>query len=263
MSSLAEFSRSPHAAPVPLSSRVAAAALTAGLYALLLFLGGHRASLPRPPSEVVASLLPVVQEKKPLPQLPEFVAHLIRPRAEAVAPPSFTVESETPPPPASLSPSTATSSPLASLSTEGGPAGTGARPGGIANGVIGNGNSLSACYEAAWAQAVTDRIKKFFFYPKVAYDRKITGEVFMHMRIRSNGRLSYLKVNKSSGVRVLDDAAYTMVRKAVPLPRIPAAMHIDRIDVELPIIFGTRDENLHPRTGDCGHDVNVITHRDT
>ena len=265
MSSLAEFSRSPHAAPVPLSSRVAAAALTAGLYALLLFLGGHRATwtLPRPPSEVVAKLLPGVQEKKPLPQLPVFVAHLIRPRAEAVAPPSFTVESEMPPPPASLSPSTANSSPLASLSTDSVPAGTGTGPGGIANGVMGNGNSLSACYEAEWAQAVTNRIKKFFFYPKRAYDRKITGEVFVYMRIRSNGRLSYLKVNKSSGVRVLDDAAYEMVRRAEPLPPIPAAMHMDRIDVELPVIFGKRDENLHPRTGDCGHDANVITHRDT
>jgi len=265
MSSLAEFSRNHQAAHVPLSSRVTGAGLTLGLFALLLFLGGHRATwtLPRPPPEVVANLLPVVQEKKPLPRLPDFVAHLIRPRAEAVAPPSFTVASETPPPPASLSPSAANPSPLVSLSTGGAPAGAGNGQGGIANGVAGNGSKLSACYEAEWAQAVTDRVKKFFFYPKVAYDRKITGEVFMHMRIRRNGRLSYLKVNKSSGVRVLDDAAYEMVRRAVPLPPIPAVMHADRIDVELPIVFGKRDENLHPRTGDCGRGANPIFNRDT
>jgi protein TonB len=191
--------------------------------------------------------MPVVEERKPLPRLPEFVAHLIKPRAETIAPPSFTVATETPPPRGSLSPSAAETSPMVS----GAPGGTAMGQGGTADGANGNGAALAGCYDAVWAQAVTDRVGKFFFYPRSERDRHVSGAVFVHIGIRRNGRVSFLKVNRSSGVRALDEAALQMVRTAAPLPRIPDRMHVDRIEVELPIVFGDVDKSLIPSSGDC------------
>ena len=262
MSSLAEFSRSHQAARTPASSRVIAVALTAGLYGLLLFMAGHRTTWakPRPPlREIYTSVMPVVKEEKPLPRLPRFVAHLIKPPVQAISPPSFTVASAEPPPQGSLPPSATPSAPL----TSGAPGGTGAGQGGTANGATGNGNRLSACYDAVWAQAVTNRIGKFFIYPRSERDRHVSGAVFVHIGVRRNGRLAFLKVNRSSGVRALDEAALEMVRKAAPLPRIPDRMHLDRVDVELPVVFGNVDEKLSPSPGDCEPGKNVIFHRDT
>ena len=265
MSSLVEFSRGHRTAPEPLSSRVAAAALTAGLYALLIFLGGHRTAWtnPRPPlREIYTSVMPVVEEKKPLPRLAEFVTHLIRPRAQAISPPPFIVATETPPPQDSLSPAQSSSLTSSSL-TSGAPQGTANGQGGMANGVNGNGNTLSACYDAAWAQSVTDRVRKFFYYPPDARARKLTGTVVLHIVVRSNGRLSFLKIAKSSGEKSLDEAALDMTRRAQPLPRIPDRMHAARVDALFPITFGEMDKSFKASEGDCGVDANHLFNRDT
>lgn len=261
MSSLADFSRDHGKARTPVSSRIFAAGLTAGLYALLIFMVTHRATwtMPRrpPPSEIVTQLMPEVRRKAPLPRLPVFVAHLIKPPAQTVAPPSFTVASETPPPPGSLPPSAAqSSSPLIS----GAPAGTSTGKGGTANGANGNSAALTGCYDAVWARAVTDRIGKFFFYPRYERDRHISGAVFVYIGVTRHGRLALLKINRSSGVRALDDAALEMVRRALPLPWIPDRMHLDRIDVELPVVFGDVNESLTPSPGNCG--VNPVLNRE-
>jgi protein TonB len=145
----------------------------------------------------------------------------------------------------------------------GAPAGTGAGQGGTANGALGNATALAGCYDAVWAQAVTDRIGKFFFYPRSERDRHVSGAVFVHIGVRRSGRLAFLKVNRSSRVRALDEAALEMVRRAAPLPRIPDRMHLDRVDVELPVVFSDVDEKLNPSPGNCAPDKNVIFHRDT
>ena len=69
--------------------------------------------------------------------------------------------------------------------------------------------------------------------------------------VRRDGRLDMLKIGKTSGDRMLDDAAYNMVRAAQPVPAIPDRMHVDRIDVELPIDFGDHG-TFQPSAGDCG-----------
>ena len=133
----------------------------------------------------------------------------------------------------------------------------------MANGVNGNGNSLSACYDAAWAQSVTERVRKFFYYPSGARARKITGTVVLHIVVRSNGRLSFLKIDKSSGEKSLDEAALDMTRRAQPLPRIPYRMHAARVDALFPITFGEMDKNFKASEGDCATDENDIFHRHT
>ena len=249
---LAEFFRGHQPAPDETSSRAIAAGLTAGLYALLVLLAGHRPAVEapsRPPrSETVAQLLPDMPRKTVVPSPLPFLARPLKPRAEDVAPPTFTVTPDAAPAPAQLLASAAPSSPLAG----GTPAGAGsAQPENSANGANGNGNEPAGCWDTAWAQAVTNRVGSFFYYPPRALPEHVTGVVLVHLVIRRNGRVELLEIGRTSGDDALDRAATTMVRKAVPLPRMPEHMHTDRIDTQLPIEFGIDDPNLKATIGDC------------
>jgi protein TonB len=247
----AEFSRDHQRIPIAPSSRAIAGVLTALLYALFALLV-WRAILSVPDREatreITAMLLPdeAVRKIVPLPQ--PFLAHLIRPRAETLAPPTFTIASAAPVAPAQLPASAAKSSPI-----EGGvPAGTGASGAGAsANGSVGNGSALAGCLDPAWMRSVTEHVQKFFYYPGVARVRHTTGVAMVHFIMRRDGRLDMLEIGKSSGDWALDGAAYNMVRKAQPLPAIPDHMYTDRADLILPIIFGIPDLYLAPSAGSC------------
>ena len=260
---LADFSRGHGPASVPLSSRVTAAALTVALYGLVFFIGTQHTRVPRrpPPAEIVAKLV-MVPAIRDLPVPPKIPVRLVKPPAQTPSPPVFVVAAETSPPQATVPPTdtqspSLKSGPLAS----GAPFGSGNGQGGTANGI--SGTALSGCYDAQWAQAVSNHIAKFLFYPDSEKRRHVTGLVFVDIGIRRNGRLAFSKVGKSSRVRALDQAALETVRQAAPLPRIPERMHVDRVDVEVPIFFGPPDKSLNPSPGNCLVDGNIIFHRDT
>jgi protein TonB len=247
----AEFSRDHQPLRIAPSSRAIAGALTAALYALFALLV-WRAFLTVPEreatQEITAILLPDMAVRKVVPPPPPFLAHLIKPRAETVAPPTFTIASAAPVAPAQLPASAAKTSPI-----DGGlPAGTGASGAGVsANGSVGNGTALAGCLDPAWMRSVTDHVQKFFYYPGAARAQHATGVAMVHFIMRRDGRLDTLEIGKSSGDWALDDAAYNMVRKAQPMPAIPDHMHTDRIDLVLPIVFGIPGLHLTPSAGSC------------
>ncbi len=249
--SLSDFPRD-HASPrVAPSSRVAAGALTAMVYALFALLAWS-AFLDTPFSpatrEIVTRLMPDVPAKKIAALPPPFLAHLIKPHAETIAPPTFTVASAAPVAPALLPVSAAKTSPL----TGGVPAGTGAAgEGASANGSNGNGDQLAGCFDAAWARGVTERVRQFFYYPGAARALHATGLVMVHFIVRADGHLDMVEVGKSSGEWALDVAATDAMRKAEPLPAIPERMHTDRVEGVLPFNFGLRGVNLNPSAGTC------------
>ena len=185
---LAEFSRDHKPTHVPMSSRVTAGVLTSILYALFAFLLWRQQTLWSPPdrqiTEVTATLLPDRPHRKIAPPPPPFLAHLIRPHQETIAPPTFTVASAAPVSPAQLPASAAKHSPI-----EGGvPAGDGKTGAATsANGSNGNGNALAGCYDADWGRAVTERIRPFFYYPGAARARHATGVVMVDFIVRRNG----------------------------------------------------------------------------
>ena len=250
--SLCEFLRNHASNRVAASSRVAAAALTALLYALFALLASSAfLGTPFNPAtrEIVTRLVPDVPEKKIVALPPPFLVHLIKPKPATIAPPTFTIAASAPVAPALLAASAAKTSPL----TGGVPAGTGsAGEGASANGSNGNGRSLAGCLDAAWMRAVTDHVRQFFYYPGAARALHATGVVMVHFVVRSDGRLDKVEVGKSSGEWALDNAATDMMRKAAPLPAIPDRMHTDRIDGVLPIDFGVRGLNLQASAGNCG-----------
>lgn len=243
---LTEFARNHGAARVPASSRVTAGVLTSLLYALFALLLGQQSLWTPPVTRMpeVTAFLPLDRPHQRIVPLPlPSLAHFIRPHLETVAPPAFTVASVAPAP---LPASAARASPVMG----GAPAGSGMNGTASANG--GNGNPPAGCYDADWGRAVSERVRKFYFYPGDARARHTTGLVMVHFVVRRDGWLDTLDIGKSSGAKVLDKAAYDIVRTALPLPAFPDRMHLDRIDLQLPVTFGVPGLGLKPSAGDCG-----------
>jgi protein TonB len=248
VSPLSEFPR--RALPVRAgpSSRVTAGLLTVVLYAFFVLLAWWSSTNIKAPAEteVTATLLQDVPNKRVIEPLPPFLAHLIRPRAEKPALPVFTIASGAPPQaPAPLPASAAKTSPMPGGTSGNGPMGQAAS----GNGTGGNGGALAGCLDPVWMRAVTERVRQFFYYPDAAL--RTTGVVTIHFSVRRNGQIDRLEVRKSSGNEGLDKAAYDIMRKAQPLPPIPDRMHVDRIDGELPINFGVRSFNGGASPGSC------------
>jgi protein TonB len=240
-----EFPRKTRAPDI--STRVTAGALTAILYALFAALVWW--SLTGAPAlpvtiEITATLVPDVPHNRTLILRPPALTHLIRPPVQSVSPPVFTIASAAPTRPAPLPASAAKTSPLT-----GGTSGDGTM--GQAGSGNGSGNGVGSCLDAAWMQAVSDRVKQFYYYPPAALANHTTGTAMVHFVARHNGWVDRLEIDKSSGHAGLDRAALDIMHKALPLPPIPERMHADRVDALLPIYFGPRF-NGSPSQGDCG-----------
>jgi protein TonB len=59
-------------------------------------------------------------------------------------------------------------------------------------------------------------------YPQAARDQKLYGTLVVTVSIKSDGTLDKIEINRSSGHRVLDEAARRIVRLAAPFSRFPA-----------------------------------------
>ena len=249
--SLSEFSHPTPPAQTDRSSRVTAGVLTVSLYVFFGLLAWFASLAPRSSpvaSEIVATVLPDRPNKRADEPPPPFVAHLIRPRAEKPAMPVFTIASGAPPQaPAPLPASAAKTSPLRGGTSGSGPMGQAAS----GDGAGGNGTGLAGCLDPAWMRAVTERVRRFFYYPDAALAGRITGVVTMHFSVRRDGRMERLEIGKSSGDPALDKAAIDIVRKAQPLPPIPDRMHTDRVEGDLPINFGVRSFSGGASQGSC------------
>jgi protein TonB len=251
-STLADFSRARRAAAPRLSDRAAALVLTAVMGGLLVLFATHRTwwsatQHPAPP-EVVTQLMREESHKQALPP-PPVPADLIRPRPETPTAPAFTVATETPPAPAQLPASAAKTSPMAGGSPAGTGSGTGAQ-GASGNGAGGNGTGQSSCWDPAWARAVTARVRRVFYFPRNARDQNVTGMVVIRMTVLRNGMLESLDIGKSSGNASLDEAAFNIMKKAQPLPRIPDRMHVDKVSALFPLFFGVADSSTDT-AGNC------------
>ena len=58
-------------------------------------------------------------------------------------------------------------------------------------------------------------------YPQVARDQKVYGSLLVTVSIRSDGALESVEINRSSGVKLLDEAAVRIVRLAAPVAPFP------------------------------------------
>lgn len=78
-----------------------------------------------------------------------------------------------------------------------------------------------------------ERIQSRIVYPEEAVRRGQQGEVFLRIRIGKDGVPKEIRISRSSGVRLLDDAARRGVVNSAPLPSAPGW-------VEVPVRFRLR-----------------------
>ncbi len=79
-----------------------------------------------------------------------------------------------------------------------------------------------ALYLEAWRQKV-ERIGNLN-YPTAARDQKIYGQLRMTVSVRANGTVEKIEIDKSSGSKILDAAAVSIVRLAAPYAPFSAEM---------------------------------------
>lgn len=78
---------------------------------------------------------------------------------------------------------------------------------------------IAAAYERAWQKKV-ERIGNLN-YPDEARRKKLSGNLLISVWIAKDGSVKKIKVHRSSGHRILDDAAVRIVRLAAPFAPLP------------------------------------------
>lgn len=88
-----------------------------------------------------------------------------------------------------------------------------------------------ASYLAAWASKV-ERIGNLN-YPEAAKDQHIYGNLILHVAVRRDGSVEQIRVVRSSGYDVLDQAAIQIVELAAPYAPFPPdiAAEVDVLDI--------------------------------
>ncbi len=75
--------------------------------------------------------------------------------------------------------------------------------------------------QAAWAAAIQKRIARHQRFPKAS---RGTGRVRLTMQIRSDGRMTNVRIAESSGDAAFDQAAIAAAKKAAPFPAAPKGL---------------------------------------
>jgi protein TonB len=77
-------------------------------------------------------------------------------------------------------------------------------------------------------------------YPALALRRGHEGRGLLRVRIDAGGRLLDASLQRSTGHDALDAEMLAMIRRAAPLPPIPAALRVPALEVVVPVSFALR-----------------------
>lgn len=77
------------------------------------------------------------------------------------------------------------------------------------------------------------------FYPPVARRLQQTGTAIVKFSLLSDGSITDIKLDRSSGNDRLDDAAITAVKKVKKFRKIPSEFATNKLDMSVPIKFST------------------------
>jgi protein TonB len=79
--------------------------------------------------------------------------------------------------------------------------------------------------------------RRYKRYPAQAVDQGWQGRVEIHLVVGASGAIASTLVKASSGYEILDNQAMDMVKQAMPLAPIPAALRGREFSVDIPVIF--------------------------
>lgn len=117
-------------------------------------------------------------------------------------------------------------------SEQAGPRGAGGTDGGAASGIT----AAQLDYFSQLAAALNQHKR----YPYPAKRARHEGIVKLRFVIEKDGTVTQYEIADSSGYPLLDNATIEMVKRASPLPPIPAHLKRDRLTIVLPIEFSLR-----------------------
>jgi len=88
-----------------------------------------------------------------------------------------------------------------------------------------------AAYLEAWRKKV-ERVGNLN-YPDAAKRKKLYGDLLLHVAVRADGSVADIRVIRSSGHKILDDAAVRIVRLAAPFAPFPEEIRkeVDILDI--------------------------------
>ncbi|MEE4016040.1 TonB family protein [Roseibium sp. FZY0029] len=84
---------------------------------------------------------------------------------------------------------------------------------------------------------VVAKLRRAKRYPREAKRQRLVGTVNVGFTISSNGAVSGIRITRSSGHPVLDQAALDMVRRASPMPKFPGDIRVARMNMQVPVRF--------------------------
>jgi len=90
--------------------------------------------------------------------------------------------------------------------------------------------------KSTWEGQVLARLEKYRRFPDDARARRQQGVVHVRFRIDRPGRVLWSRIERSSGFAQLDRAALDTLRRAQPLPAIPAERP-DEVELVAPVEF--------------------------
>jgi len=105
---------------------------------------------------------------------------------------------------------------------------------GSANGKSNDRGSRAASNYKGRVAAKLRRAKR---YPRQAERKQITGVVHVSFTIASSGSVSGIRISRSSGHAILDQAAIDMVTRASPMPKFPREVRHAKMTIQVPVQF--------------------------
>ena len=99
-----------------------------------------------------------------------------------------------------------------------------------------------AAYMEAWRQKV-ERVGNLN-YPNEARRRALSGSLSLDVALNADGSVAEIFLRRSSGEKVLDDAAVRIVELAAPFARFPPSIReeVDLLHIERTWVFSSRNE---------------------
>ena len=194
-----------------------------------------------PARELSAAFTPITaQERKTAPPKPvePSKSTSLEPVSEVSRLPMAKAETPTIPAAAKKIKATRKSASVASVaSRKGGNSsnskGTAKATGGNGGKSASNGDALTSNYMGK----VRSRIARKKRYPTAARRRGVTGTAVISFVIAKSGSISGLRLVRSSGSEILNEAALAMAKRAAPFPPIPESTGKSSLTITLPINF--------------------------
>ncbi|MEM1144585.1 MAG: energy transducer TonB [Pseudomonadota bacterium] len=92
----------------------------------------------------------------------------------------------------------------------------------------------------SYASTLLAWFEKHKEYPRRAKTRRLQGTALLYVQINRQGEVLDYRLEESSGYKILDNETLRMIKRAQPLPPVPASVKGDTLELIAPVEFFLR-----------------------